>query len=464
MKAAHTQYEAPHWFTGFASGHGPIYLQIVEFLESAIANGSLSPGDRLPPQRQLAETLKVDLTTVTRGFTEARRRHLIEARGALGTFIAAPKVDLTHRIDLSMNIPPSPADVDMAGMLKHGASQILMRSDVDLLMTYHLGGGSSADRDAGAHWLKRMLGRVDTSRVIACPGAQSTLAALILASTRPGDVILTEPLIYPGLPEAAIQLGRRVETVEVDASGMRPDCLEDACRTYDARLIYLNPTLQNPTARTMPEERRRDIVRSAARCKVKIIEDDPYWLFSNDAPPPLARLMPEQVYYLSTLSKCISPGLRTAFLRLPTGESESRILSALHTFSAASPLTTALATQWIHDGSADQLLAGVLRESHERQRVATDTLTGTSPESAGSGIHLWYPLPRFWKAEELSAAAHCAGLLVTPSREFYLGSNPPNAIRISLGGCASRKQLAAALKKLSNLLTHSSPHYAGVTA
>jgi DNA-binding transcriptional MocR family regulator len=340
----------------------------------------------------------------------------------------------------------------MASLLKQGASQILMRSDVDLLMTYHLGGGSSADRGAGAHWLNRMLGRIDTRRVLACPGSQSALAALILASTRPGDAILAEPLIYPGLPAAAIQLGRRVETVQVDEAGMRPDSLEEACRKFDARLIYLNPTIQNPTTRTMPEGRRRDIVNVASRCNVRIIEDDPYWLFSDEGIPPLAQMMPDQVYYLSTLSKCLSPGLRTAFLHLPSRDSESAVLSALRTFSVSSSLTTALATQWICDGSANQLLAGVLQESRERQHIATDTLTGISIGAAGAGIHMWYTLPSFWKAEDLSVAARGAGLLVTPSTAFHAGGKPPNAIRISLGGCASGTQLKAALKKLSSLL------------
>ena len=73
------------WFGSFVAGGGPRYLQIVGFIERAIADGLLRPGDRLPPQRQLAAQLGVDLTTVTRGFTEARRRQLIDARGAFGT-------------------------------------------------------------------------------------------------------------------------------------------------------------------------------------------------------------------------------------------------------------------------------------------------------------------------------------------------------------------------------------------
>jgi DNA-binding transcriptional MocR family regulator len=61
---------------------------------------------------------------------------------------------------------------------------------------------------------------------------------------------------------------------------MRPDALEAACRAHAIRLIYLNPTLQNPTTHTMPEHRRRDIAQVAAQCGARIIEDDPYWLLT----------------------------------------------------------------------------------------------------------------------------------------------------------------------------------------
>jgi DNA-binding transcriptional MocR family regulator len=452
MKSVHDPNKRPNWATGFVAGDGPRYLQIVRFLESAIADGALRAGDRLPPQRQLAEALEIDLTTITRAFAEARRRQLIEARGTLGTFVAAPKVELTQSIDLSMNIPPPPADVDMGALLREGVSQVLMRTDTNLLMTYHLGGGSNADRNAGAQWLKPMLGRIDLGRVVVCPGAQSALAALILALTQPGDVILAEPLGYPGLPMAARQLGRRVEPVAVDAYGMRPDALEEVCRTQNARLIYLNPTLQNPTTRTMPEKRRIEIVQTAARLNLKIIEDDPYWLFAEDAPPPLARLVPEQVYYVSTLSKCLSPGLRTAFVALPDAACEPAFLTALRTFSLTSPLTTTLVTQWIHDGRAAQLLAGVQTETQARQRLARGMLAGATTEPVDRGIHVWHTLPSYWRAPDLTAVARDNGLVVAPAEAFFMGATPPNTIRISLGGCTGRAELEAALRKLSGLL------------
>jgi DNA-binding transcriptional MocR family regulator len=147
----------PVWLPRLAVHGGPRFLQIADALQAAMADGSLKPGDRLPPQRQLAAQLNLDLTTVTRAYDEARRRHLLEGRGARGTYVAAPKVELTSVLDLSMNTPP-PAGVDFDDLLKQGLSQVMMGADTALLMTYHLGGGSDSDRKAGARWLEPMFG------------------------------------------------------------------------------------------------------------------------------------------------------------------------------------------------------------------------------------------------------------------------------------------------------------------
>ena len=231
----------------------------VDALQAAVLNGSLKPGDRLPPQRQLAAQLDVDLTTITRAYDEARRRNLLEGRGARGTYVAAPRVEMTSVLDLSMNVPPPPEGVDFDDMMKQGVAQVLMRSDNGLLMTYHLGGGSDSDRQAAARWLEPVLGHLDPGQLVVCPGAQAAIAALILALTEPGDVILAEPTTYPGLRAAATQFGRRLIAVEADKHGMVPEMLEQACRQHKPGLVYLNPTLQNPTAITMPERRRKEL-------------------------------------------------------------------------------------------------------------------------------------------------------------------------------------------------------------
>jgi DNA-binding transcriptional MocR family regulator len=437
---------------------GPRYLQIADLIERALGDGRLSPGDRLLPQRHLAALLQVDLTTVTRAYDEAKRRNLVEGRGALGTYVASPKVELASMLDLSMNIPPPPTGVDFDDLLKRGLAQVLLRTDANQLMTYHLGGGGEVDRIAGAVWLAPMFGPVDADRVVICPGAQAALAALLLSLSRPGDVIVTEPALYPGLRAAAQQLGRRVVSVQVDEAGMLPAALEAACHEHNARLVYLNPTLQNPTALTMPAQRRRELARLAARLGVAIIEDDPYWLLAGAAPAPIARHAPKHVYYVSTLSKCLNPGLRTAFVLLPDAQIRERFLIALRSFALmAAPLTTALVTQWIHDGSARTLLTGVQAEARARQTIAREILAAR-PGLPGDGLHVWLALPSYWTPNALSQAARTQGLAVTSSDVFTAdGSLPPNAIRISLGSVRERRQLSSALATLSGLLARRAP-------
>ncbi|WP_193615740.1 PLP-dependent aminotransferase family protein [Massilia sp. YMA4] len=444
--------DQPPWLPRLTAHGGPRFLQIADALQAAVADGALKPGDRLPPQRQLAAQLDVDLTTITRAYDEARRRHLLEGRGARGTYVAAPKVELAPVLDLGMNTPPPPHGVDFDDLLKQGLSQVLMRTDNDLLMTYHLGGGGHAERRAGVQWLAPMFGPLDPEQLVVCPGAQAALAASVLALTKPGDTILAEPTTYPGLRATADQFGRHLVAVAADRHGMVPELLEQACRQRKPGLVYLNPTLQNPTAVTMPETRRRELAAIAQRCHVRIVEDDPYWLLADAAPPPVATFAPQQVYYISTLSKCLSPGLRVAFVLIRDPRERERFMAALRSFALmAAPLTAALATQWILDGSADGLLAGVRSEARLRHRLARDILAGRY-SGAGDGLHVWLELPAYWPAAQFALAADSEGIAVTPAQAFATDGAAANAIRISLGSIKQRGHLQAGLQRLSHLL------------
>jgi len=444
--------DLPPWLPRLAANKGPRFLQIADALQAAVADGSLTPGERLPPQRHLAAQLGVDLTTITRAYDEARRRNLLEGRGARGTYIAAPKVELNAILDLSMNTPPPPAGVDFDDMLKQGLSQVLMRADNELLMTYHLGGGSDSDRKAGATWLAPMFGQLDPGQLLVCPGAQAAIAALILALTQPGDVILAEPMSYPGLRTAAAQFGRRLIAVEADQHGMLPEMLEQACRQHRPGLVYLNPTLQNPTVITMPERRRKQLASIAQRCHVRIIEDDPYWLLADAPPPPIATFAPQQVTYISTLSKCLTPGLRIAFVLIRDPMERERFLVALRSFALmAAPLTAALATQWILDGSAGGLMEGIRKEARLRHRMARDILAGRY-SGAGDGLHVWLALPAYWNSSQLAHAAASYGIAVTPAEAFATGNSSVSAIRISFGSIKDRGRLRAGLQRVSELL------------
>lgn len=447
------------WLDGFASASGPRYLRIVAALEAAVARGALLPGERLPPQRVLAGHLGLDLTTVTRAYQECGKRGLTDPRGPQGTFVAPPRVEFAQVIDLSMNIPPAPANVNLMELLRRGLSQVLTRSSAPHLMTYHLGGGSTADWEAGRRWLQPMLGKLGQRPLLVCPGAQSTLAALIMTLTRPGDPIGCEPLAYTGLLLASQSLGRSVVVVDTDEDGMTPEGLRRARRAHNLQVIYLNPTAQNPTAHTMPAARRKALARVVAELGITVLEDDPYWLLTDDPPPPMATFAPGQTCYIATLSKCLSPGLRTAYLSLPDQVDATAFLASLRSISLMpSPLLISMVTQWVLDGTAQALLQGVQEEARARRAIARHALTGLRADRC-DGVHLWHLLPKHWTADAFVQVARAEGVTVAPSTAFA-ASFPVSdqAIRISLGAVDTRVHLTTALRKLDRMLIEGSRH------
>ncbi|MDR3398785.1 MAG: PLP-dependent aminotransferase family protein [Pandoraea sp.] len=457
MDASHDSLRATFWKPALSAGKGPRYLRLASFIEQSVADGRLRPGDRLPAQRELAAWLGIDFTTVTRAYNRARERNAIEGRGPLGTFVSTPRVALDQVLDLGMNIPPAPAGLFLGEMLQKGIDEVLRHADASMLMAYQLGDGGTADRQAGALWLAPMLGTVSPADVLVCPGAQATLAALLLTNTARDETVLCEPIVYPGLHSAARTLGRQLAYVATDDDGMLPDALSVAARDHGARLVYLNPTLQNPTTRTMSERRRRELLAVAESLDLTLIEDDPYWRLAHDAPPPLARLAPHRVHYVATLSKCLTPGLRTAYVRLANARQRDIFLNTLHSFALmAPPLMTGLATQWIHNGMADRILDGVKEAAAQRQAIAAEIL-GDADLAPAQGIHLWHALPAPWTARELTMAARAEGLAVTPADAFCPLADAPNAIRISLGGVRDTERLASALKRLKSLLREAPP-------
>ncbi|MFT0858543.1 PLP-dependent aminotransferase family protein [Ancylobacter sp. G4_0304] len=431
---------------------GPLHARIVAALEDAVARGALRPGERLPTQRALAARLGIDLTTVTRAYNEARHRGLIDAVTGRGSFIAGGAALSAPAMDLSMNMPPPPQGMKLGEVIERGLSGLLARSNADVLMAYHVGPGAPPDRLAAARWLEPTLGPVSTSRLMVMPGAQGALASLLALLAKPGDTLLAERETYPGLIAAAARLGVRVVGVACDREGLEPDALLSACRHGTARLLYLQPALQNPTTATMSAPRRAEIARIARAKKLTVIEDDPYSRLMDTPLPALATLLPEATYHVATLAKTLTPGLRIAYVAVPEGETTEKLAQAMRDLALMpAPLMTALATRWISTGTATHLLGAIRREARARQDMAR-ALLPEGAVAAPEGLHVWQTLPAHWDRARLTAAARRRGLAVMPAEAFCVRGEPSHALRLSLGAVADRARLGEALVALAALI------------
>ena len=430
----------------------PIYLALLDALENAIRDGELQPGDQLPPQRAVADQLGVDFTTVTRTYGAARARGLIEGAVGRGTFVRRRAIDdEAGLVDLSMNLPPPPQGVSLAALLKETTAAILDRTDVATLMAYHAGPGTPGQRAAGAAWLEPSLGAVEPERIVVCPGAQSALVAILTTIARPGAAIVVEPLTYPGLIALARRLDLGLAVCPVDEQGFLPEALTRLCAEQCPAAVYLTPTTRNPVATTMGLERRREVARIVGDSAAWLIEDDPYSRLFDTPLPALASLIPERAFHIATLSKTLSPGLRTAFLAAPPGSMAERIAAGLHaTALMGSPLTTAVAVRWIRDGAADRLLAGVRAEARGRRAIAAELLPNA--QGAPAGVHVWLDLPAKWDPSRIRALAAARGLSLVAADAFAATPDHPNGLRISLGGPPKAAVLRQALINVAALL------------
>ncbi|MBR0846209.1 PLP-dependent aminotransferase family protein [Bradyrhizobium diazoefficiens] len=444
------------WVPTIAELSGPRYQRIVEAMEADIAAGRLVRGQQLPTQRALARTLGIDLTTVTRAYTEARRRGILEARVGQGSFVsetsARRAADLPHpvAIDLSMNVPPHPLEAQLDERIIAGLEAIRDQSGLTAHLNYQPPGGSAHEREVAARWMRGRVARAHADRLVIFPGAQTILFNLLAHLARPGDVVLTEPLTFPGIKAAASKLGVQLVGVAMDDGGILPDALAKACRTHKPKAVYLIPTLHNPTTATLPPERRSAIANIIRNADTTLIEDDAYGLLDRLA-SPIANLVPERTYLATTLSKCIAPALRVAYLLTPDADAQLQMRGHLQaTVQMPAPLMVALVTHWLESGIADRIITAIRNEAVGRQQLAQRALKGFQFLARPAAHHLWLRLPD----GRPDVAAHLLrnGLAVVASEAFAVDGTPPHAARISLGAARNRSELAEALRILVGAL------------
>jgi DNA-binding transcriptional MocR family regulator len=462
---------ATSWIADVDRARGPLYLAIANAIAGAIGRGDLLPGDRLPPHRNLAAALDVDLTTVTRAYTEARRRGLLDGQAGRGTFVQAASPlggELTSVVDMSMNLPPQPRNVRLDDLLRDGIARLLRHEDVATLMAYRAGAGTASDRAAGAAWLAPVLGPVHPARVLVCPGAQSAMLAVLSTLLRPGEAMVCEPLTYPGLRALASHVGAVLLPVEVDEEGYRPEALDRMCRMRAPRVIYCTPTTQNPTTATMSRARRQAIAEVARRHAIPMIEDDAYGLLPAEPLPAIASLAPEHVFHVATTAKSLTPGLRTAYLVVPGPGHAMRVMAALRaSVMMASPLLIGLVTDWIRDGIAASVLEGIRAEAVARQTLARAFLPPELAVAHPEGLHVWLRLPPHWARGDFVTYVRHQGLALVASDAFHVagegGGTAPNGVRVSLGVAPDHDRLRDALGALSDALRqHLPPLFAQV--
>lgn len=450
---------------GIASRRGARYLAIAAEVEKALDDGRLHVGDRLPPHRDLADYLNLNLSTVSRAYAEMRARGLIDGVVGRGTFIANSRPDAppsiwertldSDFIDLSHNFPrQSKGHASIVAILHEMEASF----DVSRLMAHQVDLGLPEHRDAGAKWLERMGVKALPDEVIVTSGGQHGILMAIAALTHPTEPLMVEELTFYGAKSAANILGRRVASVRMDADGIIPSDLERVCVETGAKVLYCMPTLHNPRTITMPLARRMEVAEVCRRNDIAIIEDDAYSFLLDEVHPPLCSLAPERTTYISTLSKCVGPGLRIGFVRAPRECLLPLGLALRASTLMATPITAEIARRLIDGGTIQEVIDDRRLEAKVRQAIAFNLLPDALTSGHPNGFHIWLQLTNGWHAEEFSREAKLRGVGVAPASLFVVGDNVrANAVRLCTSAAADQDVLKVAFGILSRQLSEHPP-------
>ena len=304
---------------------------------------------------------------------------------------------------------------------------------------------SSTEGDPGLRALlaARFRGRgldCDAGELLVTTGSQQALGLIAAVLLDPGDAVLVENPAYLAALQCFGFAGAKLVPVPCDDDGLDPEALPALIAEHDPKFLYVVPTFQNPTGRTLPAQRRARLAEIAAEHGLWIVEDDPYGELRYDG-EPLAPIgahpaAGDRTVTISSLSKVLAPGLRVGWLRAPD--------------AILRPLAIAKQAADLHTSTVDQLAARIsleaadldehieqIRDEYRRRRdallggLAAALPQGSSFNRPAGGMFVWARLPPGWDATALLRAALEHDVAFVPGSPFFARDPDPRTLRLS---------------------------------
>ena len=246
---------------------------------------------------------------------------------------------------------------------------------------YDLTEGFMPLREALVEYLQQKNIVAQPDEIHITSGSQGVLDAVGKILISRGDKIAVEAPTYVGAIQAFNPYEPEYIRMDTDDDGLIPESLEQALKTFNMKFIYLVPTFQNPTGRTIPLSRRQQIAELIQRYRVLLLEDDPYSAlrYEGEDIPPIKSLAPGNVIYSGTFSKVFAPGLRIGFYVAPPTIRKWLVLAKQGIDLHTSTFNQALAAEYIAGGYLDRHIPKIITIYRPRQKAMLEALAHHSP-------------------------------------------------------------------------------------
>ncbi|MCQ2010899.1 PLP-dependent aminotransferase family protein [Sporolactobacillus sp. STSJ-5] len=470
----------------------PVYQQIARHFEQDILKGILRPGDKLPAERKLAIQIGVNRTTVVHAYDLLRSCGIVTSVKGSGTCVAQeqwgvrplhlpnwqdyanggtflPTLPIVQRLaeakQQKLGINLSSSELTQEDYPISILKQICKELPFNGSLGYPDPNGYEPLRTALHQFMDTQFKmNTDPSGILVTSGAQQALLLITQCLLNPGEAIAVEsPSYFYSLP-LFHSAGLRMYGVQMDEEGLIPGELELLLSKRSIKMLFLNPTYQNPTGRTLTESRRKEVLAICEKWRVPIVEDDAYRSLElsdeTQSPQPLFSLdaSHERVIYIGSLSKTVAPGLRIGWIVAPEPVLK-RLREAKYQMDHGSDIITQqIAEHYLRSDLWEKQVEQLRHLLEQRRRAMVDLLFAncggilsfTVPKG---GYHLWCRCTPNVSDTKLLEACIKQGVLIVPGTVY--GAHP-RFVRLSFA-CNQVENIAEGVLRFIKAIKQSSP-------
>ncbi|MEH7610654.1 PLP-dependent aminotransferase family protein [Gottfriedia acidiceleris] len=427
-----------------------IYKQLAEFIEEGIVNGTFPLDKPLPSERHLAKEFNINRSTVVAAYDELESNGLIERNRGSGTTISKDIWGITKKripswnryveagsflpnLPVTQRIRQKTAEDKLINLASGELSEDLfpMKTLREITSTRSFIGSLGYDHPQGYKILRETIAKhvkqyrkinTDSSSILITSGAQQALYLVVQCLLNPGDSVAIEDPSYAYNLPIFKSAGVKTYLLPVDHNGVNPADIIELHKKHRIRMLFLNPTYQNPTGTNLSLERRRSILDISSELGIPVIEDDPYSLtsFNGETISTLKSLDENgNVLYISSLSKIVASGLRIGWIIGP-----KPVIERLSDAKQQIDFGHSSFTQWIANDflEADKFhlhIKNLVKQLEKRrnqivkslQFYLMDQVEFIQPQG---GIHIWCKLKKEVNEVQLLEESIKRGVIFAP--------------------------------------------------
>lgn len=427
-----------------------IYKQLAEYIENGIANGTFPPDKPLPSERYLAKELNINRSTVVSAYDELESNGLIQRNRGSGTTISKDIWGITKKripswnryieagsflpnLPVTQRIRKEAVEHKLINLASGELSEDLFPLDSlrQITVSRSFIGSLGYDHPQGNLILRetiikhvKQFRRIesDPSSILITSGAQQALHLVVQCLLMPGDAVALEDPSYSYNLPIFKSAGIKPYFLSVDKDGINPDDLLTLHKKHRIKMIFLNPSFQNPTGTLLQEKQRKAILEISSEHGIPVVEDDPYSLtsFTGEEVTTLKSMdIHGNVLYISSLSKIVASGLRIGWIIGPKPVIE-RLSDAKQQidFGHAS-FTQWIANDFIESENFHSHIKRLVKELEKRRdQIVTslkfylkDQVEFSIPQG---GIHLWCRMKKDFNEMQLLEESIKRGVIYVP--------------------------------------------------